>query len=83
MGYIPPVRDNQLTIYHHRQPEQNPVIRPSPAVYKLEFFDAIKDHYRGKKPIYHSDVKSINQLKETRKIENEWEGKGKYIDELA
>ncbi|WP_280769236.1 hypothetical protein [Salipaludibacillus daqingensis] len=80
MGYIPPVKDEQMMVYGQRQTEKKPMIQgPSPSE-RVEFFDALKE--RSKKANYFERNKLKQRLLKAGKIhEKVITGKGERFDQ--
>lgn len=89
MGYVPPIKDDQLLIYGNRQSLHSQLIKGTPATEKVVFFNTLQgdsNFVRFPKNIYdpkllrvdlEKPVKSIERIKE---IEQKVTGKGTTID---
>ncbi|PYZ93478.1 hypothetical protein CR194_09920 [Salipaludibacillus keqinensis] len=79
MGYVPPVKDEQMMIYGQRQTSRKPmIIGPSPAE-RIEFFDALKDQSKQRYYFERNESKQ-RLLKIARMKEKELTGKGEMFD---
>ncbi|SER95413.1 hypothetical protein [Salipaludibacillus aurantiacus] len=80
MGYLPPVKDEQVTIYANRQTGSKPMITgPSPAE-RVAFFDALKDRAATGNYFQRNKAKQ-KLLTVARAHEKEITGKGEYFDQ--
>jgi len=80
MGYIPPVKDDQVMIYGQRQIERKPTIQRPSSAERIEFFDALKE--RSNQANYFERNKLKQMLLKAGKIhEKELTGKGEKFDE--
>ncbi|UTR11101.1 hypothetical protein MM300_01855 [Evansella sp. LMS18] len=79
MGYIPPVRDEQMIIYGSRQQKHSPSVSPAAAVQRAEFYEFLRNRSRCGNFFERNVVKQ--QLKrKVKECENTVTGKGSHID---
>jgi hypothetical protein len=80
MGYIPPVRDEQVFQYGNRFIHSYRGIAPTSPVIRGKFHETLSEHQR--QTLYRSQQQEIKQVMK-HKIEKEMTGKGRYIDEVV
>ncbi|SDY99947.1 hypothetical protein SAMN05421736_10535 [Evansella caseinilytica] len=80
MGYIPPVRDEQVLLYHHRQKQSEMNISPSPRVQRVEFSKSLERRSHRNR-LAEEKAKAIFLSEIGINIENDLTGKGTFVDE--
>lgn len=79
MGYIPPVRDEQMMIYGNRQQKTSPSIPPTAAVQRAVFYEALQNRFHSGN-YFERNVKKHQLDNKAKKLENNVTGKGTYFD---
>lgn len=83
MGYIPPVKDDQMVIYGNRQPLHLQLIYTTPSTQKVSFLHALP-HLPSTNLIqhrsFHQKIEKGNIEEKMKEIEQQITGKGTMID---
>lgn len=84
MGYIPPVRDDQVVQYGNRYIHRKHSIQATSPVNKSEFFEGLKKR-KEKLISYDKDQVIVTKGMEGKKnqVYRELTGKGYFIDEVV
>ncbi|WP_078595323.1 hypothetical protein [Evansella clarkii] len=79
MGYIPPVKDEQMIIYGSRQQKHSSLVAPAAEVQRAEFYEVLRNRSRCGN-FFERNVVKQQLRRKAKECENTVTGKGSHID---